>query len=163
MRTDPVRTEMRCKKAMRASRHAGCVSQRRVLRETSQHATLNDRNPAPGQCHRRSGLPTGECTTPSACDNDVSVIRTRAEPSRIHLLLTVPPSFWAAFFMQGRIYAVEHMDVRERRYAGTHLCRGALEPMTRIVVALIAGLSLAACASEPPKLPLPRVHPGRCA
>jgi len=39
VRTNPVRTEMRCKKAMRADRHAGCVNQRRVLRETSQHAT----------------------------------------------------------------------------------------------------------------------------
>ena len=57
--------------------------------------------------------------------------------------------------MQGRIYAVEHMDVRERRYAGTHSCRGAHEPMTRILVALMAGVLLAACASGPPQLPYP--------
>ena len=39
MRTNSVRTEMRCRKATRADRHAGCVNQRRVLRDTSQHAT----------------------------------------------------------------------------------------------------------------------------
>ena len=39
MRTNPVRTEMRCRKAKRADRHAGCVNRRRVLRDTSQHAT----------------------------------------------------------------------------------------------------------------------------
>jgi hypothetical protein len=27
------------------------------------------------------------------------MIRSRLDPSRIHLLLTVPPSFWAAFFL----------------------------------------------------------------
>ena len=50
--------------------------------------------------------------------------------------------------IHGRIYAVEHEDVRERRYAWT-------VAMPKTLVTLTLCLLLAACASGPPEVPYP--------
>ena len=51
-------------------------------------------------------------------DRDIDVLICFAFATGLnHLPLTVPPSFWAAFFMHGCIYVAERMDARERRYA----------------------------------------------
>lgn len=84
MRTNSVRTEMRCNQAKRVSRHAECVTRRRVLREPSQHAI------------RMTGYLQSVMTNDEADRQlEYGAIRIR----QIHLLLDTPPRFWAAFFM----------------------------------------------------------------
>lgn len=77
MRTDLVRTEMRCRKAKWANCHAGCMTQRRVLREPSQHVTRLAET-----CKQSIPL-TKRIANPDTdfaeyhCDIDVSIIRMR--------------------------------------------------------------------------------------
>lgn len=102
MRTDLVRTEMRCRKAKWANRHAGCMTQRRVLREPSQHVTRLAET-----CKQSIPL-TKRIADPDTdfaeyhCDIDVSIIRMRFLILPNTSLLTAPPSFWAAFFLGHR-------------------------------------------------------------
>jgi len=45
-------------------------------------------------------MPTEDQSTPNTIATLMfEMFRKRSEPSRIHLLLNVPPGFWAAFFL----------------------------------------------------------------
>jgi hypothetical protein len=75
------------------------MTQRRVLREPSHHATLLTDYLQTVIADDEADCQPGDERAETHCDSDVSIFRTRSLPSRIHLLLIVPPSFWAAFFL----------------------------------------------------------------
>lgn len=81
MRTDLVRTEMRCRMATSVFRHAECMTQRRVLRKPSQDVTRMI-----------------DYLQPVRADDEADR-RRQFSMRQIHLLLTMPPRFWAAFFI----------------------------------------------------------------
>ena len=99
-------------------------------------------------------MPTGKRSTPNTVATLMfQTIRKRSEPSRIHLLLNMPPRFWAAFL------------VRMTLCRGAQGCaRVAFMPTwkasmnSRLTTAMgyvAAAILLGGCASGPPQLPYP--------